>query len=118
MTDLPERIEAGVATDAEVAVALGFIHKATFAAPGEGWFDGDTLVYPGPANNPPPFTTCLTTLAKECERRGLMWTLHVDPPDFANAGIHAAGGYYDAQTANPAQALCAALVLAVEGETK
>jgi hypothetical protein len=68
---LPEKIAAGLATDAEVAEALGFYRAYPHDTLLNGWKwhtpDGRWLP------ELPPIQTCLTTLAKECERRNVRW---------------------------------------------
>lgn len=134
---LADRIKAGVATDAEVATALGFcIHTKTRRETWEGENDYLEHTYYCTAcgidmdkvdRRIPPFTTCLTTLAKECERRGLLWTVATQfgrddkPPFYADAVPRAwamDSDPFEAYAPTPALALCAALIRAVEGETK
>ena len=131
------RVECGEATDAEVALALGMcIHAETFRETFYGENDYVEHDYyckacgidmAKVARRVPPFTTCLTTLAKECERRGYYaWTLgknvfhgywhaSINAVDDTTAVICIAGSN---ATDTPTQALCAALVRAVEGEAK
>ncbi len=68
---LADKIEAGEASDAEVALALGFYQAFPHDALLNGWKwhtpDGKWL------RELPPLQTCLTTLAAECERLGFEW---------------------------------------------
>jgi hypothetical protein len=94
---LPEKILAGLATDAEVARALGIgpiIKGGDWIGKGP---NADDLI------EWPKLTTCLTTLAEECGRRGIK-TLWV------NGRLRRSGG-----RVNPLQ-ICAALVSTVLGE--
>ena len=125
MTDLPTRIEAGEATDAEVATALGWICERPRTRTRHGlWRGPNEPPSAYHSKDPPPFTTCLTTLAKECERRGWAWTLG---KNVFHGYWHASINGVDADTAavclaaskattTPALALCAALVRATETE--
>jgi hypothetical protein len=121
MTDLPTRIEAGEATDAEVATALGYRSAPDGYGMGDDWFapDGKRLKRP-PGNTfsfPPPFTTCLTTLAKECERRGIKWVMahQVEGAELWIASVGSSDVDWRSGIApTPAAALCAALVRAAQ----
>jgi hypothetical protein len=100
---LPEKILAGLATDAEVAEALGIV--ATI-------YNGDWIGPPPPPEDLiywPALTTCLTTLAAECERRGMAWYVGSN----GGACVSKCGDNYPAKSKDPALALCAALVAAV-----
>jgi hypothetical protein len=109
---LSEKIARGEATDAEVALALGFYHLnagGEWCGPGEK--GGYSML------GPPPLQTCLTTLAKECERRGLNWSVDMA---FGRCGavvnhtVFAKTASVIDGTPTPALALCAAIVAAVE----
>jgi hypothetical protein len=107
---LSEKIAAGLATDAEVARALGCKQSSygKWIFP-DGKCKGHLV--------PPRFTTCLTTLAKECERRGLKWVvaLGFGRDDAWIITVGRKGERWDQCAApTPALALCAALVAAVE----
>jgi len=120
---LSEKIAAGLATDADVALALGYSSSPDGYGMGDDWFypDGKRIERPMGRGNvfsfPPPFTTCLTTLAKECERRGLKWVvaLGFGRDDAWIITVGRKGERWDQCAApTPALALCAALVAAVE----
>jgi hypothetical protein len=119
MTDLPTRIEACEATDAEVAPALGF-YRATTIQAGVQKFYGWRSHYPFSSwgsDEPPPFTTCLTTLAKECERRGIKWVMEhrVEGAELWIASVGSRDVDWRSGVApTPAAALCAALVRAAQ----
>jgi hypothetical protein len=111
---LSEKIAAGLATDAEVAEALGFYQAYPHDAPMNGWKwhtpDGRWLP------KLPPLQTCFTTLTKECERRGWAFMLDYNPSDTIVWGcsVDDPQAYKGSGTApTPALALCAALVAAV-----
>jgi hypothetical protein len=115
MTDLPTRIEAGEATDAEVARFFGW--KQTYI--GADMRDAWKSPIGGYSYQEPPFTTCLTTLAKECERRGIKWAM-ADQAEGAEFWIASVGSsdvdWRLGMAPTPAAALCAALVRAVEAD--
>jgi hypothetical protein len=113
MTDLPTRIEAGEATDAEVATALGR-REGQSPAGLHLWFEpGEPLG----RRQCPPFTTCLTTLAKECERRGLKWVMahQVEGAELWIASVGSSDvDWRSGMAPTPAAALCAALLRAAQ----
>ncbi len=120
MTDLPTRIEAGEATDAEVAKALGWRMKSY---PIQGvtrlWFSPDDVAEQhGLPWHPPSFTTCLTTLAKECERRGWKYTVSTETADGPTAWVKRSPTTEATEgiAATVARAFAAALVRATEAD--
>jgi hypothetical protein len=102
---LSEKIAAGLATDAEVARFFGWMPTYIGAEMRDAWKAPNG----GYSYQEPPFTTCLTTLAAECERREMAWCVG------SNGGVCVSkcGDNYPAKSKDPALALCAALVAAV-----
>jgi hypothetical protein len=109
MTDLPERIERGEATEDAVREALGY-RKCTARIGAVWWEDAS-----GNRVTLGSLLTCLTTLAAECERRGLSYEVSYN----ATAKAAWATILQDNDRAiygrgDAAKALCAALVRAVQ----
>lgn len=130
---LSDRLSAAVAgsreLDAEMAVGLGwttdYAESLAFVGNrtgkrwrnderGFGWSQesGDT---------PPPYTTDLTAIVEEIERRGLEWSVSGVPPAIIAVGgrasawvvAHASLRESDSEASTPALALCAALAKAL-----
>lgn len=111
---LADKIERGEASDAEVATALGWYRLnagGEWCGPGQG---GGYSMW-----GPPPFITCLNTLAAECERRGLNWSVDSIGGQcgaIVNHTMFAKTASISNNVRTPALALCAALVRAVEAK--